>query len=34
MTLLACVGPDLAPRRMPADIAEQTFRSAEVAVGA
>jgi acyl-CoA thioester hydrolase len=29
-TLLACVGADLAPRRLPADIAE-TFRAAEVA---
>jgi acyl-CoA thioester hydrolase len=29
-TLLACVGHDLAPKRIPADIAD-TFRSAEVA---
>jgi acyl-CoA thioester hydrolase len=31
-TLLACVGHDLAPRRIPAEIAD-TFRAAEIAGG-
>jgi acyl-CoA thioester hydrolase len=31
-TLLACVGPDLAPKRFPADIGE-TFRAGEVGTG-